>query len=124
MTGAAAGTAAGDFDVDGGITTITSRSIALTGFGSYTLTFSQYLAHGSNSSSADYLRVGVRVGTTTTWVWTRNGAAANLNGAWGTASASLNQFAGQTIQLVVQAADASTASLVEAGVDDVRITGS
>jgi hypothetical protein len=57
-------------------------------------------------------------------VWTRNGAAANLNGAWGAASASLNQFAGQTVRIVVQAADASSASLVEAGVDDVRITGS
>jgi carboxypeptidase T len=123
VTGAAAGTAAGDFDVDGGVTTITSGPIALTGFGSYTLNFSQYLAHGSNSSSADYLRVGVQVGTTTTWVWTRTGAAANLNGAWGSGSASLNQFAGQTVRLVVQAADASTASLVEAGVDDVRITG-
>ena len=123
VTGAAAGASAGEFDVDGGVTTITSGSIALNGFGSFTLTFSQYLAHGSNSSSADYLRVGVQVGTTTTWVWTRTGAAANLNGAWRTASASLNQFAGQTVRLVVQAADASTASLVEAGVDDVRITG-
>jgi hypothetical protein len=118
------GASAGDFDVDGGITTITSGSIALPALSSLTLTFSQYLAHGSNSSSADYLRVGVQVGTTTTWVWTRTGAAANLNGAWSTASASLNQFAGQpTVRLVVQAADASTASLVEAGVDDVRITG-
>jgi hypothetical protein len=122
VTGASAGAAAGDFDVDGGVTTITSGTIALTQPGNYTLTFSQYLAHGSNSSSADYLRVGVQVGAATTWVWTRTGAAANLNGAWQTGSASLNQFAGQTVRLVVQAADASTASLVEAGVDDVRIT--
>ena len=125
VTGAAAGAAAGDFDVDGGITTITSSQITLSGFANYTLQFSQYLAHGSNSSSADYLRVGVQVGTAApTWVWTRTGAAANLNGAWGIGSASLTQWAGQTIRIVVQAADASTASLVEAGVDDVRITGS
>jgi carboxypeptidase T len=124
VTGAAAGAAAGDHDVDGGVTTITSPQIQLTGFGNYALQFSQYLAHGSNSSSADYLRVGVRAGNTTTWVFTRNGAAANLNGAWGSGGASLNAWAGQTIQLVVEAADASTASLVEAGVDDVRITGS
>ena len=123
VTGAAAGAAAGDFDVDGGITTIASPLITLSGFGNYNLQFSQYLAHGSNSSSADYLRVGVQVGSTTTWVWTRTGAAANLNGAWGSASASLNAFANQQIRIVVQAADASTASLVEAGVDDVRITG-
>jgi hypothetical protein len=123
VTGASAGASAGEFDVDGGVTTITSPTIPLTQFGSYTLSFSQYLAHGSNSSSADYLRVGVRVGANTTWVWTRTGAATNVNGAWSATSVSLNQFAGQTIQLVVQAADASTASLVEAGVDDVRITG-
>jgi carboxypeptidase T len=123
VTGAAAGSAAGDFDVDGGVTTITSPSISLAGLTSATLTFSQYLAHGSNSSSADYLRVSVRTSSGTTQVYNRAGAAANRNGAWGTASVSLNAFAGQTIQLVVAAADASTASLVEAGVDDVRITG-
>jgi hypothetical protein len=59
---------------------------------------------------------------TMTLLFGRNGAAVNLNGAWAGATASLNAFAGRTIQLVVQAADASTASLVEAGIDDVRIT--
>ena len=122
VTGAAAGASAGEFDVDGGVTSIASPSIAL-GSGSFTLSFSQYLAHGSNSSTADYLRVGVRVGSTTTWLFTRQGAAANLNGAWSTSSVSLNQFANQSVRIVVEAADASTASLVEAGVDDVRITG-
>jgi carboxypeptidase T len=124
VTGRLAGASAGEHDVDGGVTTITSGPIALTGHNGYTLQFSQYLAHGSNSSSADYLRVGARAGSTTTWLFTRSGAAANRNGAWSTSSVSLNAFAGQTIQLVVEAADASTASLVEAGVDDVRITGS
>jgi murein tripeptide amidase MpaA len=123
VTGASAGSSAGANDVDGGTTSIASPSIALTGRSTYTLAFSQYLAHGNNSSSADYLRVGVRVGQSTTWLWTRNGAAANLNGAWVTTSTSLNAFAGQTVRIVFEAADASTASLVEAGVDDVRITG-
>jgi murein tripeptide amidase MpaA len=124
VTGAAAGASAGDFDVDGGTTTITSPQISLpTGYGTYTLQFSQYLAHGSNSSSADFLRVSVQTSSGTTQVFNRAGAAANVNGAWTTSSVSLNQFAGQTIRLVITAADASTASLVEAGVDDVRITG-
>ena len=34
----------------------------------------------------------------------------------------LTRFAGQQIRLLVQASDAATASLVEAGVDDVQIT--
>ena len=36
---------------------------------------------------------------------------------------SLNAFAGQTVRIVVEAADAGTASLVEAGVDNVVVTG-
>ena len=50
------------------------------------------------------------------------GAATNVNGAWATATASLNAFAGQTVRIAIEAADASTASLVEAAVDDVRVT--
>jgi hypothetical protein len=42
---------------------------------------------------------------------------------WAQASVDLSPFAGQTVKIVVQAADASTASLVEAAVDDVRVTG-
>jgi carboxypeptidase T len=122
VTGAAAGTGAGAFDVDGGTTSITSPPIALTGTGSFALTFQSYLAHGSNASSADFLRVRVLSGTTSTTVYARNGAATNVNGAWLSSTASLQAFAGQTIRIVIEAADASTASLVEAGVDDVRIT--
>jgi carboxypeptidase T len=126
VTGRLAGASAGEHDVDGGTTSITSPQVALTGGTGYSLSFSSYLAHGSNASSADFLRVRVRnvaTGALTT-VYTRSGAAANLNGAWGSTTVSLQQFAGQTVQLVVEAADASTASLVEAGVDDVRITRS
>jgi hypothetical protein len=118
VTGRLAGTAAGDYDVDGGITSITSPAITLTGGSSYTLSFSYYMAHGSNSSSADYLRL--RIGGTT--LFQELGAANNDNGAWATASVSLTAFAGQTVQIVVEAADLSTPSLVEAAVDDVRVT--
>ena len=43
---------------------------------------------------------------------------------WATATVNLSSFAGQSIRLRVEAADASTASLIEAGVDDVVITRS
>ena len=59
VTGAAAGAAAGDFDIDGGTTTITSPAITLTGGTHYNLSLSWYLAHGSNASSADFFRVQV-----------------------------------------------------------------
>jgi carboxypeptidase T len=118
VTGAAAGASAGEFDVDGGTTTITSPSILLTGGTHYNLSLSWYLAHGSNASSVDFFRV--QVGGQT--LLQQLGAAVNRNGAWTTSTVSLDAFAGQTVQISISAADASTASLVEAGVDDVRVT--
>ncbi|WP_229811425.1 M28 family metallopeptidase [Streptosporangium pseudovulgare] len=121
VTGRLAGAAAGDYDIDGGTTTVQSPPITLPSGGPLKLGFSWYLAHGSNSSSADYLRVKV-VGSTTTQVFQQLGAAANRNGAWAAAEADISSYAGQTIRILVEAADASTASLVEAGIDDVKIT--
>lgn len=123
VTGRLAGASAGDGDVDSGVTSTASPPIALTGGSNYTLSFSYYLAHGVNSSSADYLRVRV-VGATSSTVFQELGAANNDNGAWASTSVNLNAFAGQTVRIVVEAADASTGSLVEAAVDNVRVTRS
>lgn len=124
VTGRLAGAAAGDHDVDGGTTSITSPPISLAGgSGALRLSFSYYMAHGSNSSSADFLRVRV-VGATSSTVFTELGAANNDNGAWASTTLNLDAFAGQTVRIVVETADASTASLVEAAVDDVRVTRS
>jgi len=96
VTGAAAGAGAGDFDVDGGTTSIQSPTIALPPTGNLSLSFAWYLTHLTNSSSADFFRVSVVVGTTPTVVFTQAGAATNRAGAWATANVSLNSFAGQT----------------------------
>ncbi|RJL34132.1 M20/M25/M40 family metallo-hydrolase [Bailinhaonella thermotolerans] len=121
VTGRLAGAAAGDHDIDGGSTSIQSPAITLPASGPLTLSFSWYLAHGSNSSSTDYLRVRV-VGSTTTQVFQQLGSATDRDASWATATANLSSFAGQTVRVVIEAADAGTASLVEAGVDDVKIT--
>jgi extracellular elastinolytic metalloproteinase len=121
VTARLAGSSAGVNDIDGGVTSIRSPAITLPSTGTLTLSFNYYLAHGSNATSADFFRVSV-VGATTSVVFQRLGAATDVDGAWAAASASLNAFAGQTVRLLIEAADASTASLVEAGVDDVRIT--
>jgi hypothetical protein len=124
VTGRLAGAAAGDHDVDGGVTSMTSPPIALTGGSSYALSLSYYLAHGTNSSAADFLRVKV-VGATTGTVLQELGAADNDNGAWASSGKlSLNAWAGQTVRIVVESGDASTASLVEAAIDDVLVTSS
>ncbi len=121
VTARLAGASAGENDVDGGVTSIRSPAITLPATGTLTLSFSQYLAHGSNATNADFLRVSV-VGATTSVVFQRLGSATNVDGAWSTATASLNAFAGQTVRLLIEAADAGTASLVEAGIDNLRIT--
>jgi hypothetical protein len=123
VTGPLAGSSAGAYDVDGGATTVRSPAITLTGSGSYSLSFSFYMAHLNNSSSADYFRVRIVSGATTTTIFEELGAANDDDAAWAQQNLSLNAFAGQTIQIQFEAADVSTASLVEAAVDDVRVTG-
>jgi hypothetical protein len=123
VTGRLAGAGAGDYDVDGGLTTISSPLIALPASGSLSLTFSYYLAHGTNSSTADYLRVKV-AGSTTSTVFQELGGTENDDGVWATTTVAIpSTFLGQSVRIVVEAADASTASLVEAGIDNVVVKG-
>jgi hypothetical protein len=124
VTGRLAGSSAGTYDIDGGVTSILSPAITLPSTGTLTLKFNYYLAHGSNSSSADYFRAFIVTGTSTQ-VFQSLGAATNRNGVWTVvANVNLSSYAGQTIRIRFEAADVSTASLVEAGVDDVTITQS
>jgi extracellular elastinolytic metalloproteinase len=122
VTGPLAGSDAGVHDIDGGVTSIMSPAITLQGGTSFTLTFSYYLAHGTNSSTADFFRVRVVAGNVVTTLFQELGGTEDDDAVWSTGTVNLSQFAGQTIRILIEAADASTASLVEAGVDDLRIT--
>jgi choice-of-anchor B domain-containing protein len=121
VTGRLAGASSGEHDIDGGVTSIQSPAITLPAGRTPTLSFRYYLAHRSNASSADFLRVQV-VGATTQTVLERLGATTDVDAAWATASVNLGAFAGQTVRLRVLAADAGGGSLVEAAIDDIRIT--
>jgi extracellular elastinolytic metalloproteinase len=121
VTARLAGASAGANDVDGGLTSIRSPAITLPGTGNLTLTFNYYLAHGSNATNADFFRVSI-VGNTTAVVFKKLGAAADVDAAFTSATASLNAFAGQTVRILIETTDAATASLLEAAVDDVKIT--
>ena len=66
------------------------------------------------------LRVSV-VGATTQTVLEVLGTGSIKGGAWQSASANLDAFAGQTVYLLVEAADGGSGSLIEAGIDDVLI---
>ena len=121
VTGPLAGTGSGSYDIDGGVTSVRSPDINLPSNSHLTLGLKYYLAHGTNSSTADYLRITVVGPNFSRLVVEELGGTENDNGAWATLSANLNRFAGQTVYLLVQAADASGSSLVEAAIDDVTI---
>lgn len=121
VTARLAGSSAGANDVDGGTTSVRSPSITLPSTGTLTLSWSWYLGHGSNASSADFLRVSVVTASGTTVLFTAAGAATDRDASWATGSANLTPYAGQSVRILIEAADASTASLVEAGVDNVAV---
>jgi uncharacterized protein (DUF486 family) len=123
VTGAPAGSGAGSADIDNGDTTVRSPSVSLPSGSGYQLTFSWYFAHLNNATSADYLRLNVVAGGTTL-VFEQLGAGVNRPGAWAQASVDLSAFAGQSVALQFEAADAAGGSLIEAGIDDVSIAES
>jgi aminopeptidase S len=120
VTGGLAGSGVGSYDIDNGVTSVRSPDIVLPAGQSLELSFWYYLAHLNNSSSADFLKVHV-VGPTTTTVFQELGASNDDDAVWASYAADISQFAGQTVYLLVEAADASGASLVEAAIDDVSI---
>ncbi|HZN18035.1 MAG TPA: trypsin-like peptidase domain-containing protein [Micromonosporaceae bacterium] len=124
ITGLLAGASAGANDVDGGVTSVRSPAITLPSTGTLTLSYAWYLAHLTNSSSADFFRVSIVHSGGTTALFTQVGAATDRSGAWGTSSLNISAYAGQSVRIHVEATDASTASLVEAGFDDVKIVQS
>jgi glucose/arabinose dehydrogenase len=123
VTGLSAGSSVGVNDIDGGTTSIQSPAIALPATGVLTLDFSYYMAHLNNASSADFLRViVVPAGASGTTVFQELGAANTDAAVWANTSVDISAFAGQSIRVLIQAADASGASLVEAAVDNVTVT--
>jgi phosphoesterase family protein len=122
ITGLTAGASAGDNDVDGGVTSIQSPAITLPSGGTLTLSFNYYLAHLSNSTADDFFRVSIVGSGGTSLVFQELGTAAELPGAFKNRSVDISSFAGQTIRILVQAADGAGGSLIEAGLDDVTLT--
>ncbi len=120
VTGAAPGGAAGDNDLDG-ITTIRSAPIVVpTAAGP--LSFRFYLAHAADASPDDWFRAWVEAADgTRTLVLEELGAAEEDAAAWTPARIAMDPWAGQTMRIVLGAADGGTDGLVEAAVDDVRI---
>lgn len=122
VTGASAGSSVGSNDIDNGVTSVRSPAISLPNDGDLTLSLSWYLAHLNNASAADYFRVRVVHDGGTSTVLSRAGSATDRDASWVTGTADLSPYRGQSVRLLIEAADAGSPSLVEAAVDDVLIT--
>jgi hypothetical protein len=120
VTGAVAGTAVGFNDVDNGPTSIRSPEIILPPGAELELSFDWYFAHTPNSSTADFLRVTVE-GANDRVVLVERGDGTDRDATWTRATADISDYAGQTITVLVEAADGAGGSIVEAGVDTLVI---
>ena len=58
---------------------------------------------------------------TRTLVWSKFGTASTVAASWIRATVDVSAWSGQTIRIVVQATDGGHDSLIEAGIDDVRV---
>ncbi|WP_081635991.1 S8 family serine peptidase [Micromonospora sp. CNB394] len=122
VSGAAPGASAGDGDIDGGITSASSPPIQIPAGGTAKLTLSWYLGWLYNSAGADFLRVRVVSGTGSTTVFEKKTSSSNTSAVWTAATVDLTPWTGNSVRILVEAGDVSGGSLVEAGVDDVRVT--
>ncbi|WLR41229.1 M14 family zinc carboxypeptidase [Bacillus carboniphilus] len=122
VTEGSAGFSVGSNDIDGGKTSIRSQEIILPSDGELTLTFAYYLGHYSNATSDDYFKVKIiKSDGSEDLLYEELGSSTDQDANWSTESFSLSEYAGQTIFLQFEAADEGSGSLVEAGVDDVKV---
>ncbi len=121
VTGPLAGTSVGTHDIDNGVTSIRSPDIVLPSASAIDLSFYYYLAHLNNATSDDFFRASI-VGSSTTQLLEELGDPNQDNASWQQQSFDITAFAGQTVYILFEAADAAGGSLVEAAVDDVVIT--
>ncbi len=121
VTGAAGGSSAGTWDIDNGDTTVRSPDIALPAGAVLDLSFQYNFAHLNNGSVDDYLRVSVVGPGGSTTVLEQTGDGSERAGAWTSFNVDVSSFAGQTVHLLIEAADAAGGSLIEAAIDDLVI---
>jgi len=124
ITGLAASVNAGVNDIDNGLTSMQSPSIALPSGQTAALTFRYYLGHINTATSADYFRVRVvgNDGVPVT-IFQLPASSHNVGAAWRGQSINLARFAGQTITLRFEAADSQSngGTVIEAGFDNVAV---
>jgi len=118
-TGLPAGASATAYDLDGR-STVRSQPISL-GSNVGHLTFRYYCGHGADSSRSDSFQAYIEAGGVRTRVFRDLGVSLREAGRWTKVSIDLDAWAGKTIRIVFVGTDGAGGSLVELGVDDIRI---
>ena len=125
VTAGRSGYNVGDYDVDEGITSITSPEINLPAIHSneqITLNLDYYFAHSDNAGPSDYFAITVIGNLHSRVVYKEQANDYDRDAQWQTLSINLSEFSDQRIQLKIEAADNYYPhSLIEAAVDDIEI---
>ncbi len=123
VSGPLAGANDGDHDIDSGSTTIRSPTIDLAGnLSNIDLSFYYYFSHSNDATPDDYFRVSIEGNVSgTSILYEDTGTNSQVDATWVQKTLNLDSFAGETINIIFEAADESGESIVEAAVDDVLI---
>lgn len=125
ITGASAGTGVGSFDVDTGYTYLTSPTINMSGGGDYTVEYQRWYNNNNSATWGDQFLVEISNNNGSTWTVfeSLNVGQPSVSG-WNLVSKSLSSL-GVTptaqMKLRFRADDTTTASIVEAAIDDLRV---
>lgn len=122
------GGALGENDVDGGTTSLVSNQIDLTGTESATISYARWYSNNAGGSpNADVFEVYVSDdnGSNYVLVETVGPAGAGTSGGWIETGFNVGDFVelNSTIRVKFVASDLGDGSIVEAGIDDVRVFG-
>ncbi|MEM1331698.1 MAG: GC-type dockerin domain-anchored protein [Planctomycetota bacterium] len=118
----------GENDVDGGTTSLVSNQIDLTATESATIAYARWYSNGAGAApNADVFEVFVSDddGQNYVLVETVGPAGEGTSGGWVEAGFNVGDFVDltSTIRVKFVASDVGDASVVEAGIDDVRVLG-
>ncbi|MEM1183373.1 MAG: GC-type dockerin domain-anchored protein [Planctomycetota bacterium] len=118
----------GDNDIDGGTTSLVSNQIDLSGTESATISYARWYSNDTgNAPNADVFEVFVSDddGQTYQLVETVGPAGTGTSGGWIETGFNVGDFVSltSTVRVKFVASDLGDGSVVEAGVDDVRILG-
>jgi hypothetical protein len=116
------GGAQGDYDIDGGKTTLTSPLLDLTGYGTVTLQYHRWYTNDTgNAPGEDFWTAEVSSDGGTSWVTLETTNVSER--IWKIMEFNLDEFVSVTETMRVRfiASDFNNGSIVEAGVDDVQV---